>query len=400
MKDVMFDTSALMFLLLVSPMISVAHRIKRDSSHENNLVENVRRKSTLRQVNLVIRHGERSPQSTYPKDPYIDDPMEPFGWGQLTNAGRLSQYNQGLFLRQRYDQFLGTKYSPEVFWLQSTAADRTKMSALLEAAALWQPDDDQTFLSGLPWQPVTLNYQTKDQDDLLLLWATCPDYARMREAVLKSEEIQIVNQMHKDLYEALKRHTGQSIENPDDVFDLYSTLDAERTMKLPLPQWADEYFPEKMECLSKLSLKMNVYNESLLRMKAGPMISAIANNMVDKSRGNLKPAVRKMFMYVGHDSTISNLLEGMKIWDMQIPSYNIMTMIELHENDNGYSVQVYLKNSTRFEPYPLIIPGCDFACPLSQFLDILRPMIMSQSEWRKDCVLKDENYIPGQQPLP
>ena len=60
----------------------------------------------------------------------------------------------------------GTKYSPEIFWLQSTAADRAKMSALLEAAALWQPDGDQAFISGLAWQPTSLNYQTSDEDNV------------------------------------------------------------------------------------------------------------------------------------------------------------------------------------------------------------------------------------------
>lgn len=47
-----------------------------------------------------------------------------------------------------------------------------------------------------------------------------------------------------------------------------------------------------------------------------------------------------MFMYVGHDSTVANLLEGLKVWDMQIPGYSIMTMVELHENELGYNVQV------------------------------------------------------------
>lgn len=34
----------------------------------------------------VLRHGDRTPQDTYPNDPYINDSMEPYGWGQLTNV--------------------------------------------------------------------------------------------------------------------------------------------------------------------------------------------------------------------------------------------------------------------------------------------------------------------------
>jgi prostatic aicd phosphatase len=60
----------------------------------------------------------------------------------------------------------GTKYSPEIFWLQSTATDRTKMSALLEAAALWQLNNSNKFLSESAWEPTSLNFQTRDTDNV------------------------------------------------------------------------------------------------------------------------------------------------------------------------------------------------------------------------------------------
>ena len=72
---------------------------------------------------------------------------------------------QTLYVR-KFGLYVGTTYSPEIFWLQSTAADRAKMSALLEAAALWQPDNDQTIMPGLSWQPASLHYQTSDKDDV------------------------------------------------------------------------------------------------------------------------------------------------------------------------------------------------------------------------------------------
>lgn len=38
------------------------------------------------------------------------------------------------------------------------------MSGMVEAAALWKPNEKQSFKSNLPWQPVTLFYQ-EHQDD-------------------------------------------------------------------------------------------------------------------------------------------------------------------------------------------------------------------------------------------
>lgn len=75
-------------------------------------------------------------------------------------------------------------------------------------------------------------------------------------------------------------------------------------------------------------------------MVSAPLITEIVTNMNKKAEGTLKPENRKMFMYVGHDSTIVNLLNGLGVWDKQIPGYNIMTMIELHETDSGWKVEV------------------------------------------------------------
>jgi len=55
----------------------------------------------------------------------------------------------------------------------------------------------------------------------------------------------------------------------------------------------------------------------------------------------LTPAGCKMFMYTGHDSTISNLMSAMKVWDPQIPDYGIMILVEMHSNKTGqHSIKV------------------------------------------------------------
>ncbi|XP_033228836.1 prostatic acid phosphatase-like [Belonocnema kinseyi] len=375
-------------------------RIVRDVSKEkedNSLDTN---SDTLRFVILALRHGDRTPQDTYPNDPYINDKFEPYGWGQLTNKGRLNQYNQGVYLRQRYGKFLGSRYSPEIFWLQSTAVDRAKMSALLVAAGLWKPDDKQTFKTDLPWQPVALHYQ-QDNDTLLLIWSSCADYPRLHKLVEDSKQIKEIEAKNQKLFEDLSKHTGMKIANSDDVFSLLGTLEAEENMGLKLPEWTHEIYPDKLIELSKLSLQMTVYNEKMRKMKAGPFVTKIANAMKDKSEGKLKPAERKMVMYVGHDSTIVTLLAGLNVWeDRQIPGYSNMVMIELHEDKSGWNVQVFLKNSTTEAPHPLKIPGCDFACPLEKFLTLMKPMILTSEEWSEECRLKDPSYVSGKVPPP
>lgn len=62
--------------------------------------------------------------------------------------------------------------------------------------------------------------------------------------------------------------------------------------------------------------------------------------MLAKKNNTLKPEIRKMFMYIGHDSTIVTLMDVMHVWNNQMPNYNIMIMIELHENNDEWNVQV------------------------------------------------------------
>ncbi|KAK2578622.1 hypothetical protein KPH14_010759 [Odynerus spinipes] len=350
------------------------------------------KEDTLRLVTVVMRHGERAPQDTYPNDPYINETMEPYGWGQLTNVGRINQYNQGDYLRQRYDKFLGPIYNPDIFHLQCTSVDRTKMSAMLEAAGLWKPSKEQSFKADFPWQPVTLFYQPRSEDTLMLIWDTCPKYAQIRNNILQLPELQSVQNENKQLYEELTNLTGMTITSPEDVGSLYSTLKAEETMNLTLPEWAKEYYPDKLIPLTLYDLKLNTYNDMLKRLKGGPFLKKIVYDMMAKREGILQPETRKMFMYVGHDSTVITLLDVLHIWHDQIPEYNIMTMVELHEDTNGWNVQVFLRNTTTHEPYPMIIPGCTMVCPLDQFIQILKPMI--PDDWQSECKVDGDFTLP------
>lgn len=40
----------------------------------------------LRMVHMVLRHGQRTPADTYPRDPHVNETFFPYGWGQLTNV--------------------------------------------------------------------------------------------------------------------------------------------------------------------------------------------------------------------------------------------------------------------------------------------------------------------------
>lgn len=84
------------------------------------------------------------------------------------------------------------------------------------------------------------------------------------------------------------------------------------------------------------------------KIKAGPFLTKMFNEMKDKSSNTLKPAGRKMYIYNGHDSTVVNVMQALQIWKRQLPRYSSMTLFELHKNkDTGkYYVEVIIKDKT------------------------------------------------------
>jgi len=115
-------------------------------------------------------------------------------------------------------------------------------------------------------------------------------------------------------------------------------------MNLTLPEWTKDYC-DKLILLTLSELQFNTYNDEFRRLKGGPLLKKIINEMLMKKEGTLQPKRRKLSMYIGHDSTIVTLLDTMHIWYNQMPYYNIMTMIELHEDEGKWNVQASINLS-------------------------------------------------------
>lgn len=112
----------------------------------------------LELVQIVFRHGERTPVLTYPNDPYQESHWKDYGgFGQLTQAGMLRHYNYGQYLRSRYSNFLNSNYSRERVLAMSTDYDRTLMSAYSLLSSLYQPAGFQVWNKNVSWQPIPVH---------------------------------------------------------------------------------------------------------------------------------------------------------------------------------------------------------------------------------------------------
>lgn len=73
----------------------------------------------------------------------------------------------------------------------------------------------------------------------------------------------------------------------------------------------------------------------------GPLLKKILDD--SKNKMNDDSYKRKLYLYAGHDSTVANILQALKVWDPQIPKYNILALIELHKIDDDYKIKVTIK---------------------------------------------------------
>ncbi|KAE8751160.1 hypothetical protein FOCC_FOCC002244 [Frankliniella occidentalis] len=161
-----------------------------------------------------------------------------------------------------------------------------------------------------------------------------------------SPRVRALLQEHGKLLDWLSEQTGMKIADPDDVQSLF---------------------------------EINAMTREMQRIKGGPLLKRVLEHSAARAAGSLRPERRRMFVYAGHDSTVSNFLISLGAWDTQIP---------------GYGVLLFLRNSTAVPPYALHIEGCGLShfCPLTRLAELTRDVI--PTSLKRACVAKDPNYTP------
>ncbi|KAL1465232.1 hypothetical protein WDU94_004819 [Cyamophila willieti] len=332
-------------------------------------------------VSVLFRHGDRTPIKHYPTDPYKNASYWPVGPGQLTNVGKMQHYELGQWFRARYQTFLGDTYSNEKVYVMSTDVDRTLMSADAMLAGLFPPFGGQVWDPQIKWQPIPVHTTPEKLDKVLAMKKPCPQYDIEKNKYMASPEVQQFVAKYRPLFDYVSQHAGQPVETPTDLEYIHNTLFIEETNNLTLPEWTQPIYPEPMRTVASFSFGMPASTPALKRLKGGPLLDDIVRHMVAKSKDKLKK--KKLWVYSAHDTTVSNLLNTLNVFDLQCPPYASTVMIELHEDQDEYYVNVVYKNSST--PYQLSIPGCNFDCRLDQFVSLTKPVTVSETQWEKEC---------------
>ncbi|EDW18963.2 uncharacterized protein Dmoj_GI13524 [Drosophila mojavensis] len=351
--------------------------------------------STLELVHIVFRHGIRTPVDTYPNDPYIKDSFKPTGWGHVTNRGKKELYDMGRWLHRRYGDFMGSFYRPDRLHAQATASPRAMMSLQTTLASMFEPRGTaMEWNKQLNWQPIPIFSEPLDQDSLLLVRTPCPRYFEARDEVFQLPEVIAQQAPYADMLRELSNLTGMEMRNAEDVNSLYITLLAEQEFGYKLPDWAKDYFPERMQFLAEQSYIYNAYTPEMQKIKGGPFLRKMYDEMLAKQAGTLKPKDRGMFIYTGHDWTVGNILSALGLWKRQMPRFAVMAIFETHRNvkTGEYYVEIFLRNDEFGCLEQLKLADCALQCPLNRLVKLSASMLPNEPMEQR-CRARNADFV-------
>ncbi|EEC04431.1 testicular acid phosphatase homolog [Ixodes scapularis] len=348
-------------------------------------IEQCAESSSLRQLHVVYRHGDRTPTSLYPKDP--NSPSDfPEGLGHITHKGKNDQYNLGRYLRVKYEDFLS--YDPNEMKARSSGRERCLESIQTNLAGLYPPRGKKVWNSEVDWQPVPIQTMPVDLDGMLYEDAICPKAEEELDRIRQSPEGAEVLNSNANLMRTLQELSGKKMNDWVSVRDLLDTLTIERSRGLKIPDWALPLWGN-MTKVAKYTTILNYKSPTYNKFRAGLLIRDIVRHADQVKDGNSNV---KLYMYAAHDVAIAAFTSAFGVFNQLAVPSSTAVITELHEDANGnFFIQMLFKNDTTRKPYRLEIPGCEgFRCSLTTFKDLAKPYI--PDDWRKECGLET---LPG-----
>ncbi|XP_041054374.1 lysosomal acid phosphatase-like isoform X2 [Carcharodon carcharias] len=291
----------------------------------------------LKFVNLIYRHGDRSPINNYPTDPYTEKDW-PQGFGQLTQFGMRQHYMLGQYLRHRYKDFLNSSYDREEIYVRSTDVDRTLMSAQSDLAGLYPPREYQIFKPDLNWQPIPVHtVPAEDEKFLKFPIPNCPRFDKLLEESMNSKTVQDKVKENQALLDMVSERTKSKVTFQN-VWKLYDTLLCEKIHNFSLPSWVTPEVIARLRELYDLSMEtlFRIHETRVKsRLQGGVLLKQILQNITQAMNDTNSTPRLKLIMYSAHDTTLIALQIALNIYNGINPPYASCHMFELYQEDDG-----------------------------------------------------------------
>ena len=326
----------------------------------------------LKQVHVVTRHGARTP---LPKD--ADTLLESAG-SILTPTGQKQQYELGEWLKARYPNVVA-KYDPSLHRLESSALDRTLVSANSLALGLFSEMarfGDHT-MALLPEKPanIPVYMETASNDITIRSYQTCPvfqerladlydsaDWKTLESSSASQNILRVLADVFPDMaddgnayvplkhaytaYDAIHVAKTECDENPL-AFSCLTLPNPDVRDSLPPDTWIGlEHLTHEAERLRYgMETAGNIVGSNLLWRILNRMIDARANTNTQSSSSS---AGGEFFLYSAHYPTLLGLFSVLQEIPPAavLPDYAAALIFELHQDSESgiLFLQVYYKD--------------------------------------------------------
>ncbi|CAL1677646.1 unnamed protein product [Lasius platythorax] len=294
----------------------------------------------------------------------------------LPIKAHLNMYNLGVYLRERYDEFLGDTYMSDVTKMHTTEYALSMLSAQLVNAGLWPPATNQIWFEGINWQPIPTEYQEL-KEDTLLLGTLCPNFVSQMDQVLRRTETQKMTVRYQPLFDHLSRYTRRNISTPTDVALLYAALETMTDRNETLPNWAIDVFPDgAMYNITLLEYDLLSTTPLQRQLNGGTFLKEIIGNSLKYKIGDLSKK-RKIILYSGDERNIVGVLKNLDLWSPHIPNEAAALIFELYfDNDTDvYGMKINYYTGIDGTMIPLTLPNCTEICPLQTLINVTFDLI-------------------------
>ncbi|CAK1549740.1 unnamed protein product [Leptosia nina] len=351
--------------------------------------------TALRQVHVLMSHGERTPDErelSMLGAPPPDHVFVPYGAGALTNEGKMLTYEMGALLRNRYNEFLGPYYAADESMVIASDTNLSKMTALLISAGLWPPPSDQIWNDTIMWQPVSYTYPPRNKD-FLLYEENCPRYEQEKQRILKAFVEEGLLTPYKDLFYKVAHLTGTNFSTPEDAYHLSNLFLIQEDIKVPNPKWA-KHVKRKLTDVARLEYMMMFQNNLLRKLSGGALLEQIIKEAEAKTVETTNPAV---IVRIGTPVSVAALLSACVAPPPRLPDPGAALLFELHEklptkgkkdqktlpHGQKYGFKIYYWDDDSAEPRLMEVPGCNNFCPLDTFKESTKHVV--SLDYEKDC---------------
>lgn len=344
--------------------------------------------TVLRQVHVLMSHGERTPSErelAMLGTPPPDHVFAPYGAGAITNEGKMLTYEMGALLRKRYNDFLGPYYEQENSIVIASNTNLSKMTALLISAGLWPPPQEQVWNDTLSWQPVPYKYPPRDKD-FLLYEENCPRYTQEKERILDAYIKEGLLLPYKDLFYKIAQMTNINYSTPQDAYYLNNLFLIQDDIKVANPKWA-KHVKRKLIAAAHVEYQMMFHDNLLKKLSGGALLQQIIK---EASNSSWRVIVR-----TGTPVNVAALLAACVAAPPRMPDPGAALLFELHEKlpqpnekntltyEQRFGFKIYYWDDDSAEPRLMEVPGCNAFCPLETFKELTALMV--PVDFTKEC---------------